>query len=37
MVEKPPQPIGAPLPGAEMINPYPEWAMNKNFRPSTSS
>jgi RimJ/RimL family protein N-acetyltransferase len=33
--KQPPQPLGAPLPGAAMINRYPEWAMNKDIRPST--
>ena len=29
----PPQPLGAPAPGAEMRQYYPEWAMNKDIKP----
>lgn len=29
----PPQPLGAPAPGAEMRNYYPEWAMNHDIKP----
>jgi len=28
-----PQPLGSPLPGAEVFNYYPDWAMNQNIRP----
>jgi RimJ/RimL family protein N-acetyltransferase len=29
----PPQTLGAPLPGAELENYYPDWAQNRNIRP----
>jgi hypothetical protein len=29
----PPQPIGTPLPGAEIYDYYPDWAMNRSIRP----
>jgi RimJ/RimL family protein N-acetyltransferase len=29
----PPQPLGAPLPGVELRNYYPDWAMNRSIGP----
>jgi hypothetical protein len=31
----PPQPIGKPLPDAEIYDYYPDWAMNRSIRPRT--
>lgn len=31
---QPPQTLGSPAPGVEMINHYPDWATNKDIKPS---